>query len=434
LLYNDMRQPMRKRSPLKTLPRAPLVCALACALLAPTDRALARSHARAAHGSSYPAETSRPRTPLARTASSRRARRRQRARGPVLRGNPLRATLAYAAMQRYYYIPGSGLYTGEPFSYLWPFSVALASTVSLESVPALARAYHRELHARLIGLESYLDTNNSGAPEGTYTSALEAFDGTAAPPTGPGGTKYYDDNDWVGIELMRVYERTGDKGSLAYAEAIMAFEMAGWSSDPTLPCPGGIPFSNDVENGDRNTVSTAPAAELALQLYRATHNPIYEQFAIKAYTWVRACLLQPSGLYADHLRHGALDPTVWSYNQGTMIGAGVLLYQATGNAEYLFQARATAHAAIEYFTPARLDAEIPFFPSVFFRNVMYLDSVTHDPPGARIAQEYANYAWQNKRMGNGLFVAGSPPTAQLLVQASIAQIYALLSSPPSTYF
>jgi hypothetical protein len=31
-------------------------------------------------------------------------------------------------------------------------------------------------------------------------------------------------------------------------------------------------------------------------------------------------------------------------------------------------------------------------------------------------------------------VAGSPAAAQLLVQAAIVQIYALLSSPPSSYF
>jgi hypothetical protein len=65
---------------------------------------------------------------------------------------------------------------------------------------------------------------------------------------------------------------------------------------------------------------------------------------------------------------------------------------------------------------------------------MYLDSVTHDPPGPKIAQAYVDYAWQHLRLSNNLFVAGSPTSAQLLYQAAIVQIYALLSSPPSTYF
>jgi len=65
---------------------------------------------------------------------------------------------------------------------------------------------------------------------------------------------------------------------------------------------------------------------------------------------------------------------------------------------------------------------------------MYLDSVTHDPPGPKLAQSYADYAWQHLRLSNDVFVAGSPASSQLLYQAAIVQIYALLSSSPSTYF
>ena len=87
-------------------------------------------------------------------------------------------------------------------------------------------------------------------------------------------------------------------------------------------------------------------------------------------------------LYGDHVnRRGIVEPHLYSYTQGVMIGAGTLLYQATGNSAYLYQARQTAAAALAYFTPERLGAENPFFPSVYFRNLMYLDSVTHDPPG-----------------------------------------------------
>jgi hypothetical protein len=154
-----------------------------------------------------------------------------------------------------------------------------------------------------------------------------------------------------------------------------------------------------------------------------------------AYAWVRQCLLQPSGLYADHVnRKGVAEPMLWSYNQGTMIGAGALLYQVTHNGAYINQARQTAAAALAYFTPERLGSEIPFFPSIYFRNLLYLDSITHEAPGPKIAQAYVDYAWGHLRLKNDLFVAGSPPSAQLLVQAAIVQIYALLSSPAASYF
>ena len=98
-----------------------------------------------------------------------------------------RALVSFQAMQKAYYIKGSGLYAGEPFSYLWPFSQALAATVSMAFIPHLGVNLSPELHARLTGLNSYLDTDNSGAPEGTFTSTLPAFDGAVAPPAGPGG-------------------------------------------------------------------------------------------------------------------------------------------------------------------------------------------------------------------------------------------------------
>jgi Glycosyl hydrolase family 76 len=421
-----------------------VLCAGLCALAAQTLAAAALAAQRSGHKgdslvpatSRYPAGSSRPFAHPRSGVIARGAASKSKApKKPALTGNPARALSAYEAMQHYYYVRGSGLYEGEPFSFLWPFSQAFAATVSMANVPKLPVAFAPELHARLIGLRNYLDTNNSAAPEGTFTSTLAAFDGTVAPPTGPGGAKYYDDNDWIGIELARIYKKTRNAGALGYAEGIMAFEMAGYSTDPSLACPGGIPFSNTAENTDRNTITTGPAAELGVQLYKITGNVTYLQFAETAYNWVRTCLLQSNNLYADHIRpHGVLDTTFWSYNQGVMIGAGTLLYQATGNAAYLFQARQTAQAARAYFTPQRLGEENPFFPSVYFRNILYLDSVTHDPPGPKLAQAYVDYAWSHLRLSDNLFVAGSPASAQLLYQAAIVQIYALLSSPPSTYF
>jgi hypothetical protein len=434
--------------PRKRCARALLSCLLVFAAFAQLSLTAAQAaprekhSARLARASGYPGGgVSRP---LARAATSAGGTatpsagsktKQKKPSKPALKGNPLRALRAFEAMQSYYYIRGSGLYAGEPFSYLWPFLQALAATVSMSNIPHMPSSLASEVHARLIGLRDYLDPNNSGAPEGTYSSTLPAFDGTVAPPAGPGGTKYYDDNDWVGIELARVYKQTHSAGALGYAEGIMAFEIAGWSTNQSYACPGGIPFSNSIENVERNTVSTAPAAELAVQLYKITGNVQYLQFAELAYNWVRSCLLQSSGLYADHIRqHGVIDPTIWSYNQGTMIGAGTLLYQATGNSGYLYQARQTASAALAYFTPQRLGEENPFFPSVYFRNILYLDSVTHDPPGPKLAQAYVDYAWQHLRLSDNVFVAGSPASAQLLYQAAIVQIYALLSSSPSTYF
>jgi len=405
-------------------PRSPYPAGATRALLHPRVSEYAHS-ASTSGGSSAPAKT------------KKKSKKKRRA--PALSANAVRALASFEAMQRQYYIDGSGLYDGEPFSYLWPFSQALAATVSLANIPHLSTSQNKQVREqideRLNGLKEYLDANNSGAPEGVYTSTLPAFDGTVAPPAGPGGAKYYDDNDWVGIEMLRLYQLTHSSAFLGSAEGIMTFEMAAWEEGPEVGCPGGIPFSNAAESSERNTVTTAPAAELATLLYRYTKNAGYLQFAQKAYEWVRGCLLEASGLYGDHVnRRGVVIPALWSYNQGSMIGAGALLYQATANPAYLAQARQTARAALAYFTPERLGAENPFFVSVYLRNLLYLDSLTHDPPGPAIAQAYVNYAWEHWRLSDDVFAFGSPASAQLLDQAAITQIYGLLATSPSTYF
>ncbi len=93
-----------------------------------------------------------------------------------------------------------------------------------------------------------------------------------------------------------------------------------------------MPWQNIKLNGDRNTVTDATGAELGAQLYLTTGNAADLQWAISMYNWVRGCLLNSDGLYGDHIDgSGQIDPTEWTYNQGTMIGAGVMLYQATHN-------------------------------------------------------------------------------------------------------
>jgi Glycosyl hydrolase family 76 len=406
-------------------------------------------------GSSTPGSTPSSKT-TSKTSKTTKAPAKKKPK-PGLHGNPARALLAFKSMQENFYIPGTGLYEGEPYSYLWPFSQALAATVSVANIPgqaaSAASTNTHELKARIVGLQKYWGQPTPVAGQGTGEQpeseeqgegsepteaagiappALPSFNGEVVP---PGGASYYDDNEWVGIELARLYKLHHEAAMLEKAEQIMAFVMAGWQSNPKLACPGGVPFSDSPSNTERNTVTDGPAAELGVQLYRLTGDATYLQFAEQAYEWVRTCLRSPSELYYDHIRlHGVLDTTLWSYNQGSMIGAGTLLYQVTGNGAYLYQARQTAKAALAYFTVSRLLSENPFFPSVYFRNLMYLDSVTHDPPGPRLAQEYINSVWVHQRLSDNLFAFGSPPSTQLLDQAAVVQIYALLSTPASTYF
>src|ERR1700722_4526863 len=120
------------RSSLSTLLTLLLAAALALSLATPAGAA--RTAAAKAHRRlPYPAGATRPSRTVTRLAHARKA-----------------SSSGGAAA------PGSA-YT--------PTSGASLAGVSLA----------KELQARLAGLNSYLDTNNSGAPEGLYTSTLAAF-------------------------------------------------------------------------------------------------------------------------------------------------------------------------------------------------------------------------------------------------------------------
>lgn len=353
-----------------------------------------------------------------------------------------RALASFYAMQRRFYIRSAGLYRGSTssYSFLWPFSQALAATVSAAGIPGQHGRFAHELHVRLEGLATYWGVTSSLASADGRSSIpsedMPSYSGAATAAEEGGQTSFYDDNEWVAIELVRIYSQYGEPSALQDAERVMSFVAAAWQSDPQLPCPGGVPFSDSPENTDRNTVTDAPAAELGVLLYDITGNVADLRFAEQAYQWVRQCLAEPQQLYADHISaNGAVNHALWSYNQGTMIGAGTLLYQATGNPSFLAQARGTASSALSHFTLPVLQTENPFFVAVYLRNLLYLDSVTHESQGVQIAQEYADDAWSDLRMSNsGLFVFGGPPEPTLLGQSAIAQIYAMLSEPATLYF
>ena len=337
--------------------------------------------------------------------------------------NEQHALLAYAAMQSAYYSPATGLY---PQADAWPYSQAMAATISVAALPGLYTRYEPDLVARLSGLQAYAD--HVDPPPAGYVSTL------SVPATG--GTRFNDDNEWIGIELLRLYHLSRLPSLLTAASGLLTMVTNQWDTSLGIPCPGGVPWQNIELNGDRNTVSNATGAELGAQLYLTTGNNADLQWAIGMYNWVRGCLLNSDGLYGDHIDgSGQIDPTEWTYNQGTMIGAGVMLYQATHNGGYLDQAEATAQKALATFTPQDLAVQPLGFDAIYTRNLLLLGSVSGDPRYVQFAQWFANDEWYNVRdPTSGLFLADPDGQTQLLDQAAMVQVFALLAEPPSAYF
>jgi hypothetical protein len=333
-----------------------------------------------------------------------------------------RARAAYAALQRHLYLPTERLYNGGPYSYVWPYTQTLAATVAMGSLPRTGGRYTEDVRDRVEGLDAYW--NPAKQPPG--------YEGSVRPPRGRGGDISYDDNAWIGLELVRRYRRTRAAFMLGRAQELFALIVSGWDADPAHPCPGGVPFSQSTRNTDRNTVSNAPSAELGLRLYTITLDPAQLDWSMRLYGWVQSCMRTPEGLYQDHIAYdGRVDPTIWSYNQGTMIGANVLLWRVTGKAGYLRRAEAIASAALGYFSPPRMRREPPYFAAIFFDNLLALDAVRPDASYRTAARVYADWAWRKRRDPNtGLFDFRTDG-GRVLEQAAMVRIYATLAGADS---
>jgi rhamnogalacturonyl hydrolase YesR len=136
----------------------------------------------------------------------------------------------------------------------------------------------------------------------------------------------------------------------------------------------------------------------------------------------------PNGLFWDHIDgDGGVDTTVWSYNQGSVIGALVLLAQETGDPTAIAQAEGIADRTLATFAGRWLTAEPPEFSAIFFRNLLALAAVDHRADYVAAAQAFADVVWtQNRDPRTGLVSFGGP--TRLLDQAAIVQVYADLAT------
>jgi len=303
-----------------------------------------------------------------------------------------RALDAYAAMQHYLYTPATHSYAGAfgptGRAQAWPFSQALWSTVEVASMPGMGGDTREDLLDRIRSLAAY------SHPERGRPSEF-------APVYGGSGEVYYDDNLWI---------------------------ADGWDTDETHPCPGGVFWKRVGANHDRNTVTTANAALLALGLYSRGGPSRYLTWAKMAYDWTQHCLGRRDGLVRDHIDlSGRIEPSTWSYNQGAMIAAAVRLFRATGARRYLADATRTADAALRQFRDPLGTGEPPFFLAIFYRDLLELGRVAPSRDDRAAMQAFADDAWAKARdPETGLFrFGGRRPT--LLDQAAMVQIYALLA-------
>lgn len=348
-----------------------------------------------------------------------------------------RASASYNALQDHLYTgaAGHGLYRlntdpaeANPYSFLWEYREATQAALDLQGLPGAGAAHTGSARARVDGLELYYAVRPGG--RAGYESYLPA-------PLGTGGDVYYDDNAVVGLSLISQYEATGESTYLDRARTAFSVASRGWDTDATLACPGGVDWVDNATDTTRGANVTGLSAQLAAHLYEETGEASYLRWSIRAYDWNKACLEQSPGLFRNS-RHddGTVDPTLWTYNSGAMIGTATILYRATDDPAYLDQATEAARGSLAHWTAeGRLQQQPAIFNAYYFKDLLLLDSVRHDPAYRAAIEEYATATWRDNRdpatglfhfqpSGGGDYLPERP--AATLDQAAMVQVFAAL--------
>lgn len=221
-------------------------------------------------------------------------------------------------------------------SYIWSTASVIemiADAYRLFPASLKLRTYYNDALTKV--LKNYLVKDAELATPGRTHTGVSYYNASA----GNQGDYYYDDNEWVCIELLRGYQQLGKKKLLDAALANLEFLWTGW--DDVLG--GGIYWSMSCES--KNACANAPAAIAFLLAYRCTGREEYLEKGTMICEWMNENLRE-NDLFMDAVNVADGSKNRWKgvYNQATMIYAGSLLYEITGEQKWYDLTKATVLA------------------------------------------------------------------------------------------
>ncbi len=289
-------------------------------------------------------------------------------------------------------------------SYLWPYDGLMSGMATLYSLGHTNIGYAEAID----GFEKYW--RNSGKVNvGGYGSQTNGTSG--------GGTRFYDDNSIVGIDLVEAYKLTGEQRFLDRAGRIVDFLKSGEDN-----VHGGALWWNEDEknipgNGNSNkpTCANGYATLFLLEYYSvcpAAEKADVLAFAKRLYNWLVSNLRDPEDYvyWNDKNASGLINKTKWTYNTGVMISNGIRLYKITSQQQYLDDAIASATGSYSYYVrpggglPLAYPNHDPWFTIKLVK--AYIEIEPYYSTATNYIERFItflNHAYDNARYDNGLF-------------------------------
>lgn len=318
----------------------------------------------------------------------------------AIQGNYMVRTGATAGLYNENSPKGSG---DGSASFLWPYDGLISGVAALNKL-----GYDVDYVKMVDNFKCYYRTSGAAAIGG-YGSSTDGKNGH--------GDRFFDDNSIIGIELVEAFNQTKDPKYIDWCNEIIRFLESG--IDNTFG--GALWWNESYKNVKGNESSNKPACAngyatwFLMSYFEIAQKTEYDKIISMAkdlYKWLYDNLRDPEDnvYWNSKGADGSINKTKWTYNSGAMIAAGLRLFKATGDQNYLKQAIATADGAYNYFVKSRNGIPLcyptndPWFTIQLIKSYIELESY-HERCKTYIEVFINNleYAWEHGRQSNGLF-------------------------------
>ena len=191
--------------------------------------------------------------------------------------------------------------------------------------------YWPQAHAMDVVIDAYLRTGNAG-----YRNLFEKWlDGIKKKAGNSYFNDFYDDEEWICLTMLRLYDCTKEQKYLDSAKSLWSDIQQAWN---TKYCGGGMAWRKS-QPWSKNACSNGPAGIIAARMYNLLHQEADLELAKSIYNWERDNLYAAgTGAVYDSMNGqngNSVTTWVFTYNQGTFVGMCHELYKITDDKLYL---------------------------------------------------------------------------------------------------